>query len=290
MKKILNLALVILAVLFVTSCTTGITTAVTTSSLTTNISEPELTTETLVETTAETTTETVVETAESRLFEEEIIEATESTTKAKTTTTTKKTTTATTVANKRQETGNGKTVAFKKGATVLGAWIEINGKGFSDCVIVDAPMDGTITSGVIWPWKSEMKGLKVISNDEILAAPSPTTTTPTTTVETTTTPTTTIETTTTTVPTTTVTTTIPTTTATTISRVRTPTGVGLSNNFQVGDTVVGWKITFSNGKSYEGGVVVYDSPLEGTITDGVINPWSTEITNQTVISSNQILS
>lgn len=280
MKKFLNLALIILAVLFVTSCTTGITTAVTTESSTNNTSEPELTTKTLE----------VFKIAEMT----EIVEITETgvigTTAEKTTvsTTVKNTKTTTTVGNKRQTTGNGKTVTFKKGSTVLGAWIEINGKSFNDCVIVDAPMDGTITSGVIWPWKSEMKSLKVISNDEILTS-SPTTTVPTTTVETIMTPTTTIETTSVTVPTTIATTTIPTTTATTISRVRTPTGVSQSKTFQAGDTVVGWKIVI-NGKTFEGGVVIYNSPLEGTVTDGVINPWSTEITNQTVISSNQILS
>ena len=291
MKKFLNLALIILAVLLMSSCSsTKVTTAVTTGQTTTTIAEPI--TETVVET-AEPTTETVVETAESRLFEEEIIDTTESTTKAKTTTTTtKKQTTTTTTKDKRLETGNGKRLDFPKGVTVCGATIEINGKTFINCIIKDAPMNGVVVSGVIWPWKSEIKGLKLVNNDEILApipttttiSPTTTTTTTTTTTATTTTPTT-IETTATTIPTTTAATTPTTIAITTVALIRTPTGVGQSLTFQAGDTVVGWKIII-NGKTFEGGVVIYNSPLEGTVTDGVINPWSTEITNQTVISIN----
>lgn len=276
MKKFLAPILVTLAVLLMSSCSSINTTTKVTTGQTTSTSTAEPTTETAA-----------VETVESRLFKEEVLPDSTKSTGAKTTAeTTKKQTTTTTIKDKRLVTGDGKRLDFPKGVTVCGAAIEINGKTFIDCIIKDAPMNGVVISGVIWPWESEIKGLKIISNDEILASVPDTTTisttTSTTTVATTTTPTTTIETTTT--PTTTTITTPTTTATTTVARIRIPTGVGQSKTFQAGDTVVGWKITFTNGKSYEGGVVVYDSPFGGTIVDGVINPWPGEITNQTVVS------
>ena len=73
---------------------------------------------------------------------------------------------------------------------------------------------------------------------------------------------------------------------------RIATGKGnFSLPFSAGDTIVGWKIVFSNGKKFEGGTgyFVRNSPLDGEVTDGAINPWEQEITNQTVISREEVL-
>lgn len=78
-------------------------------------------------------------------------------------------TTATT-SGERRVTGDGGTLTFIKGETVSGVDIEINGKPFTNCVIKNAPMNGTVTTGVVNPWDEEIKGLKVISNDEILGS------------------------------------------------------------------------------------------------------------------------
>lgn len=212
-----------------------------------------------------TTTNVTIQqqTEESRIFQEETIATTaqvtqkKTNTKSNTTPTQKKTTTvAVTTTDKRQTTGEDKKLTFNKGENVLGAWIEINGKGFSG-LIKNAPMGGTITSGVINPWEKEMIGMKIISNDEIFA----TTTTSTNAPQTTNTP--------------------PSTTSQTRNRVAT--GVSQSKNFQIGDTVVGWSVSI-NGKTIEGQVVLYNSPVAGIVTDGVINPWSSEINNQRVIT------
>lgn len=266
MKKFLTLSLALVVTLLVSSCnsTTKATTAVTISDETTT-------------STTETTTETVVETTVESTLNYYKIDSIESTTETKEpaakkkTTTPKSTTTETAVmtivVNNRQVTGDGQRLEFPKGVTVCGAAVEINGKTFPNCVIKDAPMGGVVISGVIWPWEEEIGNLTVISNDEILA-PIETTTTISTPTETTT-----------------VETTIPTetTASTETTKVRTPTGAGQSLTFQVGDTVVGWNISV-NGQTYEGGVVLYNSPYAGTVTDGVINPWTSEITTQTVIS------
>jgi len=47
---------------------------------------------------------------------------------------------------------------------------------------------------------------------------------------------------------------------------------------------------FSNGKTFEGGYGYYirNSPLNGEVTDGAINPWESEITNQTVITRQEV--
>lgn len=265
MKKLLTLVLVTLAVLLMSSCSsTKVTTAVTTGQTTTTIAEPTI--KTVVETTVET--KIIIE---SRLFKEEIIDDSKSTVKKtiETTETSADTTTETAVVDKRQPTGDGGRLPFQIGDTVLGAAIEINGKTFLNRIIKDAPMAGIVVSGAIWPWESEMLGLTIVSNDEILA---PVSTVPaeTTTVETT-------------VPTETTTE----TTATTVEKVRTPTGVGQSLSFQAGDTVVGWSAVI-NGQTVEDengvGIVIYNSPYSGVINDGVINPWPDEITNQTVIT------
>lgn len=264
MKKFLTLSLTLVVTLLVSSCnsTTKATSAVTISD------------ETTIST--ETTTETVVETTVESTLNYYKIDSTESTTetkepaaKKKTTTpksTTTETATTTTVDNNRKVTGDGQRLGFLKGSTVCGAAVEINGKTFINCIIKDAPMDGVVISGVIWPWDSEITGLTLVSNDEILA---PVSTPPT---ETTTAPTIPSE-----------TTTVPTETTIIVEKVRTPTGSGQSLAFEVGDTIVGWSITV-NGTTYEGGVVLYNSPYSGTVVDGVVNPWTSEITNQTVIT------
>lgn len=200
---------------------------------------------------------------EQRIFEEETIQTTQATAKKTTTTQspttpTQKTTVAAVNTDKRQPTGEGKKLTFNKGDNVLGAWIEINGKGFSG-LIKNAPMAGIVTSGVVNPWEKEMIGMKIISNDKILSSSTTQATNTTPTTQATTTP--------------------PTTSQTR----RVTTGVGQSKAFQVGDTVVGWSVTI-NGKTVEGQLVLYNSPVAGIVTDGVINPWSSEITNQRVIT------
>lgn len=65
------------------------------------------------------------------------------------------------------------------------------------------------------------------------------------------------------------------------------TGKGKSLPFKIGDTVVGWEITI-DGTSVNGGVILYNSPVEGILTDGVINPESWDIHNQRVITLDDI--
>ena len=67
-----------------------------------------------------------------------------------------------------------------------------------------------------------------------------------------------------------------------IAKIRITTGVGKTLSFKAGDTVVGWSIVVDN-KTFTGGVVLKNSKYIGTVTDGVINPWAGEITNQKVI-------
>jgi len=72
------------------------------------------------------------------------------------------------VVHTRKVTGENKTLDFKKGDTVVGSVIKINGKTYTDSVIKNAPMVGTVTSGVIWPWDSEIKDKPIIKNEDIL--------------------------------------------------------------------------------------------------------------------------
>ena len=67
------------------------------------------------------------------------------------------------------------------------------------------------------------------------------------------------------------------------------TGIGKSLHFKPGDTVVGWSIRIGT-SFYKGGrVVLYDSPCEGIVTSGIINPDEWEITGETVITRDEIL-
>lgn len=227
---------------------------------------------------------------------------------------------AATANNDRQTTGEGKTLSFEKGDNVCGAVIKINGKTFLNSYLQNAPMNGKITSGVINFWQGEIKGLTFVSNTEILKkviaetrqatgvgktlsfkkgdyvcgavikingktflnsyinnAPMDGQVT-----------------------------------SGVIKywkgenkglifvsnkevleendeKVRTPTGVGKTLSFEVGDTIIGWKITI-NGKTVEGDNILYDSPVSGFITDGVVNPWPSEITNQKVITISDFIS
>jgi len=217
--------------------------------------------------------------------------------------------------NDRQATGVGKTLSFKKGESVCGAVIKINNKTFFNSYIKEAPMNGKITSGVINFWQGEIKGLTFVSNTEILKkviaetrratgegktlsfkkgdyicgavikindktyfnsyiCNAPTNGSVTSGVikfwkgenkgltfvsnaeimE------------------------------KKIEKVRTPTGIGKTLAFEIGDTVVGWSVTI-NGITREGQVVFYNSPVAGIVTDGVVNPLPGEITtDQKVIT------
>jgi len=59
---------------------------------------------------------------------------------------------------------------------------------------------------------------------------------------------------------------------------RIATGQDKTARFNKGDVVWGWKIVLSNGKTCDGGNCYLDSaPTAGTLTSGVINPWSGEV-------------
>jgi hypothetical protein len=62
------------------------------------------------------------------------------------------------------------------------------------------------------------------------------------------------------------------------SRTRVETGVGQARQFVAGDTVWGFSIRLSNGTNY-GQCVLRNAPTGGTLTDGVVNPSSTEVAN-----------
>jgi len=52
--------------------------------------------------------------------------------------------------------------------------------------------------------------------------------------------------------------------------------------FAHGETAYGWRITFSDGRMCDGGqCFVTSAPLSGTVTSGVVNPWSSEIVGLT---------
>lgn len=52
--------------------------------------------------------------------------------------------------------------------------------------------------------------------------------------------------------------------------------------FNPGEMVYGWRITFSDGRMCDGGqCFVTSAPLAGTVTSGVVNPWSSEIVGLT---------
>jgi len=60
--------------------------------------------------------------------------------------------------------------------------------------------------------------------------------------------------------------------------------------FSKGDNVLSHgKIEFVNGKPYKGDFVIYDSPFDGFVVNGVVNPHPYEITNEVVISRKEVL-
>jgi len=58
----------------------------------------------------------------------------------------------------RIATGVNKTCSFEKGATVYGSVIKINGQTepYLNGYIVNVSAAGKVTSGVVWPWASEI--------------------------------------------------------------------------------------------------------------------------------------
>ena len=58
----------------------------------------------------------------------------------------------------RIATGVGKTSSFEKGATVYGSIIKIDGQAepYLNGYLVNVSTSGTVTSGVVWPWASEI--------------------------------------------------------------------------------------------------------------------------------------
>ena len=67
---------------------------------------------------------------------------------------------------------------------------------------------------------------------------------------------------------------------------RTETGIGKSLNFKTGETVCGYQL-YINGKTYFN-QVIKDSPMDGTVTNGVIWPWPQETANMSVVDNNDI--
>ncbi len=65
------------------------------------------------------------------------------------------------VNSERQATGDGKTLNFKKGDTVIGVGIVLSdGTKFSSCMLKNAPSDGKVTTGVVAPWLEEQRAAK----------------------------------------------------------------------------------------------------------------------------------
>jgi len=201
---------------------------------------------------------------------------------------------ATTSTHTRQATGVNGTLSFQAGDTVYGTTIIINGTTYCNGYIVNVSATGTVTNGVINPWATEIAnatelketttewrlcyeayfwpelghkeyfgeyvngvytgnfyyiGYITLPGESLTVTPSP----------------------------------CP-------NKTRVTTGTGKTLTFTQGDTVVGYKIVL-NGKTYKNdgiGVVLYNAPTSGTVTNGVINPWPSEITNQKLITPNQI--
>jgi hypothetical protein len=60
------------------------------------------------------------------------------------------------VVDKRQATGDGKSLRFEQNTPVLGSIIKLdNGKTYTNCYFPMAPTAGSVTTGVIYPWLGE---------------------------------------------------------------------------------------------------------------------------------------
>lgn len=69
---------------------------------------------------------------------------------------------------------------------------------------------------------------------------------------------------------------------TTVARIRRATGQNKSLTFQVGDSVYGWRIKLADSRTCDGGECwLPTTPLSGTVTSGVINPWPNEVPEKT---------
>lgn len=79
---------------------------------------------------------------------------------------------------------------------------------------------------------------------------------------------------------------VPTATVEAATKARQVTGKGKTLSFQKGDTVLGYKIVI-NGKTYID-KVIKNAPYKGKVTDGVINPWSSEIKGKKVVKNSDI--
>lgn len=71
------------------------------------------------------------------------------------------TTVTASTANVRTPTGKGdKTLPFPAGASVAGFLVKLDdGRSCNQCFVKKAPVSGTVTDGVIWPWPEETVGL-----------------------------------------------------------------------------------------------------------------------------------
>jgi hypothetical protein len=74
-----------------------------------------------------------------------------------------------------------------------------------------------------------------------------------------------------------------------INQPRIPTGKWQKQRFNIGDTIVGYKIEFDNCKeSFVGEYYIYNSPYAGIVTDGVIHAKWWDITHQTQITYDMV--
>ena len=152
----------------------------------------------------------------------------------------------------RITTGQDKTLAFEKGATVYGSTITINGVDYYNGYIVNASASGYVTTGVIWPWASEIANATKLT--EVTASPNPT---PSPSPESTPVPSPTLNT-------------------------RVASGQGQSIKFEKGATVYG-SVIIINGTSYYDGYII-NASAAGTVTTGVVWPWASEIANATKLT------
>lgn len=181
--------------------------------------------------------------------------------------------TATTPARGRIPTGENQKAHFFPGEEVVGWSIELASGAKctgGNCWLPKAPEEGDVLSGVINPWSSELPEVPWVPTPPPTATATATATSvPTNTL--------TVEPTATTEPTATVEATA--TDTPTATPERRPSGDGQTIVFLAGESVVGYKIVLlPSGRTCDGGSCYLPSaPEAGTVTTGVVNPWSTEV-------------
>jgi hypothetical protein len=148
----------------------------------------------------------------------------------------------------RRTSGDGGTIGFEAGEIVQGVDIVVNGQEANNCILNPAPGNGTVKTGVVNPWLSEVKRDNkpycfgtTPAAQPFVAPPPPAQPAP----------------------------------AIFIDGQRQVTGVGGILRFGPGMRVAGFAIRYDSGRTvqqcYEG-----NTPEGGLIQDGVIYPWLAE--------------